>query len=100
MKNWKQYITPTVIVGIILTLIGVVYNGIADDIKDNKKAIERKVDNSTLKMLIQQQNIVIKNQQEQNIRIYQELIKIRQRQGSNNTGPIRNFPHPRNPNNP
>jgi hypothetical protein len=87
--NWRQYITPAVIVGIILSLIGMVYTGLADDVKQNKQALERKVDNTTLQMLIEQQKIIIKQQQKQNERIYQQLIEIQKRQGSNNSGPVR-----------
>ena len=60
----KKIITPAIIVGIVLALIGIVYNGICDDIKKIEKKQEQKVDNETLKQFITQQNVIIQKNQE------------------------------------
>jgi len=65
--DWKKFITPAVIVMVITALIGVIYTGMASDIDEQKKKIEvlseKKVDNDTLKMLIEQQSKLTEMQQ-------------------------------------
>ena len=45
---WKKYITPAVIVLVIMTLLGFIANGFSEDLK-------AKADNQTLQMYIKQQ---------------------------------------------
>jgi predicted PurR-regulated permease PerM len=64
---WKRYSVPTLIVLVIFGLIGVIFNGMADDIKSTQAQIEilkkEKVDNDTLKLLIEQQSKMLEMQQ-------------------------------------
>ena len=64
---------------IILPLIGIIYNDLNDKINNNHTKIEQKVDNETLKMLLDQQNIVIKNNKEEFDRVYREIRDIKLR---------------------
>jgi hypothetical protein len=62
---------------ILLPLIGVIYNNLNIKVNENSNKIEEKVDNKTLKMLLDQQNIIIKNNKEEFDRVYTELRDIK-----------------------
>ena len=63
-----QLITPF-IMAIVLGLVAFIGNGFTEDLKEIKSQVEEvdknKVDNTTLKLLIQNQNIIIQHQQEE-----------------------------------
>ena len=52
-----------VIVTIVFGLGGLVYQGIAEDVKENKTKIEEKVDNETLKLYMEKQQAKFELQQ-------------------------------------
>ena len=62
---------------IILPLIGIVYNNLNTKVCSNTSKIEQKVDNDTLKMLLDQQNIIIRNNKEEFDRVYKEIRSIK-----------------------
>jgi len=86
--NLRKLIPPAVIIAIILSLIGIVYNGLCKDIEKIEKKQEQKVDNETLKQFMIQQSVIMnKNQELMQIqienskkdleRLYQEVKDIK-----------------------
>ena len=78
MKKMNDFLKILTICSVILLpLIGVIYNNLNIKVNENSNKIEEKVDNKTLKMLLDQQNIVIKNNKEEFDRVYTELRDIK-----------------------
>lgn len=77
--NWKKYITPAVIVAVIMALVGVIWNTMAADLKE-------KADNQTIQMYIIQQEKKDDAQQKANelkqkeLELKQKELDIQQRQ--------------------
>ena len=70
-----QMITP-LIMAIVLGLVAFIGNGFTEDLKELKNQVievdKTKVDNKTLKLLIENQNIIIQHQQEEAAKQRQE----------------------------
>jgi hypothetical protein len=78
MKKMNDFLKILTICSVILLpLIGVIYNNLNIKVNENSNKIEEKVDNKTLKMLLDQQNIIIKNNKEEFDRVYTELRDIK-----------------------
>lgn len=77
--TWKKYITPGIIVVIIMGLVGFIANGFSEELK-------RKVDNKTIQMYIVEQGKQTIQQQKANelkdkeLSIEQEKIDIKVRE--------------------
>ncbi len=80
MNKYLQIITAIYTV-IIIPLVVLIYNDLKDDISVNCTKIEsvddKKVNNTTLKMMLDQQNIIIKNNKEEFNRVYRQIRDIR-----------------------
>ena len=77
--NWKKFITPAVIVAVIIALVGVIYNGMAADLNE-------KADNKTIQMYILQQekeserrDKLIEEQKKENA-LKQKELELKQRE--------------------
>lgn len=70
--NWKKYITPAVIVAIIIALVSVIYNTMAADLKE-------KADNQTIQMYIIQQEKKDDAQQRAN-ELKQKELELKQKE--------------------
>lgn len=68
----KKFITPAIIIAIIMSLIGSIYNGIASELKD-------KADNQTIQMYIQLRDKELDEQKKAND-LKQKELELRQRE--------------------
>ena len=78
IPQWAAISVP-IVFAVMIGLIGLVYNTMAADIKDVKtnveKVEEKKVDNTTLQLMLKNQALMIKQQKEQADRQRQEEEK-------------------------
>ncbi len=51
-KKFWVIVLPIILTVIIVPLVALVYNGVCEDIKENKVELEKKVDNKTLQIMI------------------------------------------------
>jgi hypothetical protein len=75
-----QYITAIITV-LVLPLIGIIYHDIQTDIDKHDARLEKlddeKVSNTTLVMMLEQQNVIIRNNKKEFDRVYSEIRDIR-----------------------
>ena len=90
MNGWKKYITPVLIVTVIMALVGVIYGQLVAGQKENKakieaackdtdKKLEKKVDNKTLQLQIQlmrEQTKAVQMQIDMNKEQIKEIKKV------------------------
>lgn len=85
MEFRKDVVTYSVLVGIILSLVALVYTGFTKDLEKVESKVEaideKKVDNDTLKMMIQHTTDVLQMQLKQSAkqfeRVWKELEEIK-----------------------
>lgn len=82
-NNYKKYLAPGVLLGIIFSLITVIYANQSDINTQHAgliQALQRdKVDNQTMQMVIAQQTKVIEIQQKNFDRLYAEIKELGKR---------------------
>ena len=87
-NSWKKHITPIIIVTIIIALAGFIAQTFTDNIRSNRTAIIReeaqrirgdekldakKVDNQTMQLMIEAQQMQIDQNEKEFDRVYKEI---------------------------
>lgn len=70
MSEWKRYVTPAVIVGIILALFGFSSGLVC-------KQLDKKVDNDTLKAMIRAIEVQVEGANKNFERLYDEVRELK-----------------------
>ncbi len=73
------YIITCILLPVICFTFNLIYSGIYDDIESNTTLLDKKVDNTTLKLMLENQQLMINSNDKKFTNLQGQVIRMRER---------------------